>query len=76
MTREGLSLGNLALMAGSWATLTFLAKFKIFGLRTASHVKLESALELLKMRVATAKGTENLAAKVLLGAGSFNSAAK
>ena len=46
------------------------------GLRTASQVKLDKALELVTSLVATAKGTENLAAKVFWGAGSFNSAAK
>ena len=42
----------------------------------ASQVKLERLLAPVTKRVATAKGTENLAAKVLRGAGSTSSAAR
>jgi hypothetical protein len=51
------------------------AKANTAGLRTASQVKLGSWLWPCTKRVATAKGTENLAAKVLRGAGSINSEA-
>ena len=46
------------------------------GSRTASQVKLAMALLPFTSRVATANGTENLAARVLRGALSSSSAAR
>ena len=63
-------------MDGSSLTSTFCASASTAGSRTASHVKLDKALLWFTRRVATAKGTENLAASVLRGALSLSSAAR
>ena len=62
-------------MALSSRTTTFCAKANTAGLRTAAQVKLDKALWPWTKRVATANGTENLAAKVLRGVGSISSEA-
>ena len=75
VTRAGRSCGKRSVIAGSSHTLTLPANARTAGSRTASQLKLANALLPLTMRVATANGTENLAASVLWGVWLSSSAA-
>ena len=76
VTREGRKFGIIAVNLGFSITLTLSEKACIAGSRIISQVKLATPLERLINVEATAKGTENLPAKVFFGLGSDSSAAR